>query len=95
MRFSVRKVGQYKELEVTDGGTTMRGGLLDEKECRALAAELREAADDLMHNLDEAEQWLTIQETSPMKVKITINATCAKRISLGLKAASTAAYVHQ
>jgi hypothetical protein len=57
MKFDVRTVGgQYKEVKVSYVGTTIETGLLDEKERRELAAALREAADDLMYGLDEAEE---------------------------------------
>ena len=53
MKISVRTITDYKEVTIYDGGTTLCTGFLDEKERRALAAELIEAAEDLMYGLED------------------------------------------
>lgn len=48
MKFTVRRVGfPYQEMTVSEGNASIESGLLNEDEAKAMAAELRSAADDL------------------------------------------------
>jgi hypothetical protein len=53
MKLRVRNIISYKELTIHDGGTTIVTGPLNEEERRALAAELIDAAQDLLYGLEE------------------------------------------
>lgn len=51
MNFSVRWIcGKYAELTVEDGNVTLTSSALNEKERKELAAELADAADDLLRH---------------------------------------------
>ena len=63
MKFTVRRVGfPYKEMTTSEGNASIESGLLNEDEAKAMAAELRSAADDLSPRdtpeLDEYEAGL-------------------------------------
>lgn len=47
MDFTVKRNSIFRELIVSDGGTSMCTGLMDASECESLATQLRSAADDL------------------------------------------------
>lgn len=47
MHFTVKRMSIFRELIVSDGGTSMCTGLMDGSECKALADQLRNTADDL------------------------------------------------
>ncbi|WP_315132874.1 hypothetical protein [Achromobacter marplatensis] len=48
MKFNVRRVGfPYQEMTVSVGNASIESGLLNEGEAKAMASELRSAADDL------------------------------------------------
>lgn len=47
MEFKTKLASGLYTLEITDGGTTMNPGLMDQKEANEMAKKLRDAADYL------------------------------------------------
>lgn len=56
MRFKIRSNGKYVDVSVTDGGTTIDLGLLDDKECLAPVESLQEAMDEILERLPAAKE---------------------------------------
>ena len=50
MLFKIRKNNQYKDVSITDSGTTVELGLLDADDRRELAIALLGAVNDLVYN---------------------------------------------
>ena len=48
MNFSIKNYGEYNELKVEGDNFSAETGLMDTKECVAMAVELIEAANDLL-----------------------------------------------
>lgn len=53
MRINIRRNGRYLDISITDGGTAIDLGLLDECEARSFADTLQEAIDEVFESFPE------------------------------------------
>lgn len=59
MKINVKKVGPYKEVNVSIDNTSIDlNGLMDSEQCMTLARVLKEAIQDLIDGRDESKRFL-------------------------------------
>jgi len=62
MEINVRRVTNYKNVEVKEGQTTIDLGLNSPEECRAIARTLKAAISHLIDDEDELKEFLNSDE---------------------------------